>query len=478
MLSSMNTSKPASIIFFVIPIVLLVGACGTLTPDTKNNSTPTISLTDANSTALSEVPTEVAQTMATIPTSTAVPTETVLAATPTRTPLPFMALDGLRVIYTDINGNLYVQDSGKPSLHLTDNVKESTGSHPPLVSDDGQKIIFYRAGEAELDSVYSINADGTEELLLVDPKMLSVFGQEYDTSTSLESLAFVPGTHLLLFNTFQPMNSDPDLSGWMTYIAYKGNDLFIVDTDTAKVKQLKTSNQGGNFLAAPNGKWVAVQTPDHIDIIDVQGRIIQGNLVVYSKAASHIVVPMAWTQDSRELIVLPSEIPLDAGVPAVRTIWRYPLDGSPGIEIKLTPAPVYDYYAVSPDGNWIVYSYDMGNLDPETTSGVYLGNLHDGTSQLLYAPQPNENTGFADVPLDYEGWNPDSTHFIFSDENFRMFIGNIHKEITPVGRGTGILGWIDTNRYLMENGALGEIGKQSLFIVVENYIDSFAFLEQ
>ena len=475
MLSSMNTSKPILTVFFVILIVFLV-ACGPLAPDTKNISTPTISL-DANSNPLSGALTEVAQTMVVTPSSTAIPIETVFAATPT--PLPFMALDGLRVVYTDNNGNLYVQDSGKPSLQLTDNVKESTEGRPPLISDDGQKIIFYRTGEAELDSVYTINADGTGEQLLVDPKRLSVFGQEYDTSTSLEFLAFVPGTHLLLFKTFESINSDPDLSGWMTYIPYKGNDLFIVDTDTAKIRQLKTPNQGGNFLAAPNGKWVAVQTPDHIDIIDVQGRIIQGNLVVYTKAASHIVVPMAWTQDSRELIVLPSEIPLDVGVPAVRTIWRYPLDGSPGIEVKLTPAPVYDYYAISRDGNWIVYSYDMGSLDPETTSGVYLGNLHDGTSQLLYAPQPNENTGFVDVPLDYEGWSPDSTHFIFADD-IRMYIGNIHGEIAPI-KIQGWLqlsGWIDKYRYLMEDGTLGEIGKQALVSVVEHYIDSFAFLEQ
>ena len=101
---------------------------------------------------------------------------------------------------------------------------------------------------------------------------------------------------------------------------------------------------------------MAVQTLDHIDIIDVQGRTVQGNLVVYPKTESHIIVPMAWTQDSRELIVLPSEIPLFVGgVTLDRQIWRYPINGGHGIEIKLNPPVVYDAYAVSPNGSWIVY---------------------------------------------------------------------------------------------------------------------------
>jgi hypothetical protein len=41
MLSSMNTSKPASIAFFVILIVLLVGACGPILPEQGSNETVT-----------------------------------------------------------------------------------------------------------------------------------------------------------------------------------------------------------------------------------------------------------------------------------------------------------------------------------------------------------------------------------------------------------------------------------------------------
>jgi hypothetical protein len=467
MLLQTNISKRVSIISSLIIILLI--ACGN--PPAASNLTPTINTINVNSTALSPTSTLRVQTLLASPTSTLSATETSLALTPTPTRLPFMALDGLRTVYTTSDGNLYIYDGGKSAIQLTQGVKESTEYRPSLISDDGQKIIFYRAGESSLDSVYTINADGTGEQMLVNPASLSVFSKEYDEFATLFSLAFVPGTHLLLFNTYQLSNFDPETSGWQPIV---GNDLFVVNTDTSEITQLKVPSQGGNFLAAPNGKWVAVQTLDHIDVIDVQGQMIHRNLVTYTKSEAHVVVPMSWTSDSQELIILPSEIPLFVGgVPIVRNIWRYPLDGSSGIEIKLTPSPVYNSYAVSPDGNWIVYSYDSGGLDPNTTSGVYLGDLHDGTSHLIYVPPPNENTGFVDVPNYYNAWSPDSKNFVFHD--FLIFMGNINGEIVSLGWGEGILGWIDDKHYVLGTGAVGDVDN---IIVPHEYIyrDPIAFV--
>ena len=462
-----NISKRVSIMSSIIIILLI--ACGN--PPAASNLTPTINTINVNSTALSSTSTLRSQTLEASPTSRLSATDTPLVPTPTPTRLPFMALDGLRTVYITSDGNLYVYDSGKSAIQLTQDVKESTEYRPPLISDDGQKIIFYRAGESSLDSVYTINADGTGEQVLVNPALLSVFGKEYDEFTTLFSLAFVPGTHLLLFNTYQQSNFDLETAGWLPIV---GNDLFIVNTDTSEITQLKVPRQGGNFLAAPNGTWVAVQTLDHIDVIDVQGQMIHHNLVTYTKSEAHIVVPMSWTSDSKELIILPSEIPLFVGgVPIVRNIWRYPVNGGSGTEIKITPPVVYYAYAVSPDGNWIAYSYDTGGLDPQTTSGVYLGNLRDGTSQLLYVPPPNENTGLVDVPLYYDTWSPDSKNFVFHD--FLIFMGNIDGEIVSLGWGEGILGWIDDKHYVLGTGAVGDVDN---IIVPHEYIyrDPIAFV--
>ncbi len=233
----MNDLKRVTIIILVMLIPFSMWGCGILSVEQPHNEIPRISATDT---------TEPIMTPTSTPTIT--PADTPLPPTPTQTPLPFMALDGLRVAYI-INGNLYVQDSGKPAIQLTFSVNERT-DRPPLFSDDGQKIIFYRAGESNLDLVYVINADGTGEQVLVDPELLSAFGKAYDKFTTLISLAFVPNTHLLLFNTYQQGNFDLESAGWLPIV---GNDLFAVNTDNGEIKQLKAPWQGGQLPCGP--KW-------------------------------------------------------------------------------------------------------------------------------------------------------------------------------------------------------------------------------
>src|SRR5258705_10176452 len=124
MLLQINNSKRVSIISLVI--ILLLVACGT--PSTSNTS-PTINLTEVNSTAQSAAVTLFAQTLAPTATSTVTPTNT---PKPTLTALPFKALDGLRVAYI-IDSNVYVQDSGKQAVQLTHSGKDSF----PTFANDG-----------------------------------------------------------------------------------------------------------------------------------------------------------------------------------------------------------------------------------------------------------------------------------------------------------------------------------------------------
>ena len=444
MIILMKTSKRELIVFSMILITMLAGACG-ISP-TAGNMTPTISLTDVNGTAQSAASTLFAQTMAAIPASTVMPTETQPAST-TPTPLPFKALEGLRVAYI-IDGNLFVQDSGKQAIQLTHSDQDGL-----MFSDDGKKIVLYRRHMPERHQVYVVNADGTGEQVVIFSDLPAVFG--YNEFTVPRSLAFVPHTHQLLFNT-------------------NHNDLLLVDTDTGEMKQIATPGRGGYyFLVSPNGKWVAIQTIDHIDVIDAQGRIVRRNLVTYSAGYDdrYRWAPMFWTQDSSELIIV-QPAPFDEVgrldvIP--RSVWRYPLNGRPGTETRLYPSPLGDALSVSPDDNWIAYSYNSGSLDPKIASGVYLGNLQDGTSQLLYAPQPEKDTGYIYVPDFYNGWSPDSAHFVVHDLLDRLFMGNIYGEIIPV-RGGIFSGWINSSRYLLNRGVLeivlGEVGKQELATVM------------
>ena len=448
------------ILSVVITTVVLV-ACSTSSPSATGNATPTINLTDVNSTSQSAAATLFAQTMAPTLTATAVPTNT---PKPTPTPLPFRALEGLRVAYTTSDGNLYVRDSGKPAIQLTSNV----ANRRPLFSDDGQKIVFYR-GENEL---CVIGADGSGEQTLITLELLSVFGERYNESTGPASLAFIPGTHSLIFNTGSTI-------GFGALYPHPNKDLVFVDSDTGEIRQLRAPDQGGNFFVSPDGKKIAVQTIDHIDVIDTHGRLLHRNLVTHSPIDDYYGIWWAfvyWKQDSSELIVAATDIPPGVGLPVLYTVRRYPLDGHPSVEVPLNPQPEGYALSISPDGNWIVYGYSLGPLDATTTTGIYLGNLKERTSQLLYTP-PVGAVSPLDLPSSYHGWSPDSLHFILEGYNTNLYVGNIYGEFTQVGfsRGTEVFGWIDNSRFLMQDGVLYEVGKQEIVRVV-NWLDAFIFL--
>lgn len=446
--------KSAKLISILLIFVILLPACNLATPTV---SSPIPTPTQASSTPIP--PTLVPSVTPVLPV-----TDTALAPTTTNTPLPFMPLEGLRVAYI-INGNMYVQDSGKQAVQVTDSGQD----HAPLFSGDGQKIVFSRNGISDKSEIWSINADGTGEQALANLEKLAGFGQEYDGNTEFRSPAFIPTTHQLLFTT-------------------TNQDLFIADTDTGELKQLLMPGQSGFFLASPNGKYIAVQTLEHIDVIDIHGQIIRHNLASYSydnydcAFYGYICAPMSWTQDSKELIVVQpiplSEMPTNKGHPLLCTVWRYPVDGRSGIEIRLNPPPMGEAFSVSPDGNWIAYSlFDTGPQD-----GVYLGDLSDGSVQLIYKPELNAETGIREsAPVDYDGWSPDNTHFLFGDLHNRLFVGNIRGESTLLGSGWA-LGWVDTDHYLLYDGrVIGEVSTRTRKKAVEtpigiDYLEPIVFV--
>ena len=125
-------------------------------------------------------------------------------------------------------------------------------------------------------------------------------------------------------------------------------------------------------------------------------------------------------------------------------------------------SPMGEALSVSPDGNWIAFSLFAGI---DSLDGVYLGNLRDGTSQLIYQSELNKVTGVRDpAPLYYYGWSPDSVHFVFGDWDTR-FIGNINGETMPL-TGMGILGWIDNSHYFGRS-IMGDVDSQEEVLVID-----------
>ncbi|MFZ5910657.1 MAG: TolB family protein [Chloroflexota bacterium] len=393
---------------------------------------------------------------------TALPTEML---SPTPTEIPLFQLEGLRMAYI-VDGDLYLQDSGKQPIQLTDSGED----HTPIFSDDGEKITFFRGVLPR--NLYSINADGSQEQALVTSSMLNALGFGYSNFAEPRSLAFVPGTHQLLFNTHELDSlyiKTKSILYWYDSKPYL--DLLIVDTDSSEIKRLLAPGQGGPFIVSPDGKTIAIQARDHVDVIGLDGKVIKQNLITYPSEWLYLWEPeINWGQDSNRLNVvlpIPTAGALDYTGPEPRTILEYSANSNSVAEINFSPPPMDDFFSVSMDGNWIAYNFadTAGKTNETAIAGIYLGNLHDGNSHWIDV----SGLGLNDLPRSFY-WSSDSMHFIFMDGSIaKMFLGDIHGATTLIAQGE-FLGWFDDGSYLYTTKGkifLGEIGKEGSIGVIQ-----------
>jgi hypothetical protein len=428
--------------WLILPILLT--SCGTFPPPPTATSAPTFTPAPPTATVL--------------PTETPAPTLT-LTQTATIWPTPnsdqIAVLERLRMVYVK-EGNLYVQDGVNPPRQLTyDGQNISFASN---VSDDGEKIVFFKGQNSE--NLYSINGDGTQELLLLNGSILASLNLGYPKEFKPEVPVFVSNTHQIVFVT-----------AW-------SNDLLLVDTDTAKIeiKRSAKPDKVEHFLVSPDGKLVAIQSPSQVKVVDLAGRIVHNALITYTYPPDFGFYPvdLHWTSDSSILFALPPR-EWNSSIyenPAPRTIWKCPLNGGSPIELQLVPPPLDDDYAISSDGKWIVYFYypysSLPDTDLAVTAGIYLGNLQDGTTKLMTSEAENGQ---------FFQWSPDNIHFTFNQNGNQQILGNINGELTLRKEVWNFYGWVDASHYLFGNIELGEINRETILKLSEGGIPSFVLLK-
>jgi len=154
---------------------------------------------------------------------------------PTATPIPPTPIssirDSLRMAYI-FEDNLYVQGGSNAPLQLTHGDRDRV----PTFSNDGEKIVFLRRFIPH--DLYSINADGSREQVLVSGTLLEARGLGYSKLSEIRSFAFIPSTHLVIFNTRELDELDVKMQDWNRTGSNNNDDLLTVDTDSGEIKSL------------------------------------------------------------------------------------------------------------------------------------------------------------------------------------------------------------------------------------------------
>lgn len=411
------------------------------TTTSKPTSPPTAEVaTQTQATVAEPTETTITETATQTLVATAVPTDT-----PTATPAP---IDDLVVVFNrDNNAWLWTEDGGE--RHLT----KDGGVDQVLLSDD-KRVITFRRG----NGIWAVNVDGGDERQLVKESDLPIPQEgemaEYITGMTIDQMAWIPGSHQLLFNT--RLTSDgPGL--------LLSDDLWRVDADRLSLENLFAPGEGGNFAIAPDGKRVALVTPDSISLATINGedkqRIFRYTPVTTYSEFRYYARPV-WSPNSDVLgVVIPPPDPL-AGVVfpppdssarvvipnLVYDIWRLPTDGTPArlagtIEARgglLVPV-------INPTLEIIAYLPSQ-EVDPERTD-LFFVTWGDTIGEPIFY---TSRVGF------FGAWSPGGDRFSFTRPSGEIaavstFTGQLDEEPRLVGNGesaTSDIRWIDDVHYL------------------------------
>jgi hypothetical protein len=432
-------------VFMILAVLFLLAACASATEEPQVEtqleleSTPfTIASSEPTSPPSADLvtptrqatarPTEttITKTATQTPVATAVPTDT-----PTPTPVP---IDDLVVVFKrDNNAWLWTEDGGERQL-TTDG-----GVGQVLLSDD-KRLVAFRRG----NGLWAINADGSDERQLVKESDLP-FPQEGDlaglvTGMTVYQVAWIPGTHQLLFNT-APQLDAPGL--------FLSDDLWYVDAGSLFLDYLFPPGDGGRFTIAPNGKRVALTSPESIYLTTVTGEDKQ-RIFSYTPVSTYSEVQYyarpVWSPTSDVLgVVIPPPDPLFMENQAFG-IWRLPTDGTPAwLAGTLDVHPLLPDPVINPTLEMIAYP-SSSKIDPEQTD-LFFVRWDDALGDpMFYASQVGS----------FYDWSPGGERFSFTrppgeTTTFSIFTGQMDEEPQLVGNGESLVRnvrWVDDNSYL------------------------------
>lgn len=336
----------------------------------------------------------------------------------------------LQVVFSTLEG-IFLWREGAGARFLTGGDRDLPSR--VRLSQDGQVIAFLRGGE-----LFAINADGTGERLLVSRDYLEAnrpAGEDI-LAVGIDSFAFLPGTHDVLFSLSVETISFPLLL----------EDLHRVNADAPSPMRLLAERQGGGrWFPAPDGQSIALVRASQIALfwLATQEQRLLLEFPMVNTQSEWIYYPsIVWKPDSSGVYtVIPPQNLLETP-PQPHRFYFLPVTGEASLLAEFTLADPKGYaYAFSSDGRWLAY------LTQEAGEEVVYLREPGGTPQPLFRAA-------AGTPLDLVGWSPEPALLVTKLGEMAEFIvlspdGTSRQlRVTPTSPFARLV-WADANRILL-----------------------------
>ncbi len=314
------------------------------------------------------------------------------------------------------------------------------------MSDDGQVVAFLRrtlVRRSELDwyeqsSLWAVDRNGANPRELVSADTLrNLLGASETDSSNIPEMAWIPGTHRLLYN------------GWTYLVMAEGEShaiprgLYSVDADEGTQQVLVGAEGPQRFVVSPDGQQVALLSPTGLGFVNADGSNLRRDVLTYAQVG--VPGPLfpvgVWTEDSQAFVMTESlGEDLAAGIDFA--ISRVPADGSAPDQLASVSRSHPGSVTFSPDGRFAAFIQYTDAASPP--AGWFITPLGEGVGPL--AIPPKLEPGYPSLH-----WSPDG----------RAFTGALAElcpgatqdsEIchSPVSQGgTAAIQWLDPTHVLL-----------------------------
>lgn len=429
--------KPLLFTILVIGMIFISLACNLTVPGSGSTN----------------VETAVASTITALPPSIpAITAEAHSLPTPTVAP----QVQPVRVSFVDSARNLYVWADGTPAPIQLVNSGDVSESYD---SPDGSLIAFTRGSSGLSDELDVINADGSNQRVLITQAAFAAMPRPADSSGLVPyKICWIPNSQRLAMSvriTFE----GPGLQ--------VGDTLYTVDAENGTVSALINPGQNFNFSFSPDGLWLMITRPTGIDLYTAAGTLVAANVVSHEfvNTASEYAwtASPSWQSDSSNFaVVIPPKEPW-VDNPGVSAVWKVSTAGIAtnmySGTMSFFPAGISGFTA---DLTRMAFITRLG-APADNNWSLHVANINGSTDNIVDSGYINQ------LPV----WSPDGSSYIYS-----KLIGSISQAYLVQGGSSPVLlgeitslieiRWIDNTRYIVSsstNGGasllLGTIGSPS-----------------